>query len=153
MAKLKRRGGIGSIRKKLHTLEMEKMEELRAAQAKLIAPLQRQYDKHQREAARIGAIIASVLGSAPKPKLAKGNAAVRTAIKRRKRVRRSPAQLKSAADAIVQFVKSKGKEGAIGREIKSRFGALLPSVKVWVEKYGGVKLKTEGDRSKMKYFA
>src|SRR5437016_3887489 len=37
-----------------------------------------------------------------------------------KRIRRSPAQLKQEAEAIIHFIKSKGTEGAKGPEIRAR---------------------------------
>jgi hypothetical protein len=69
------------------------------------------------------------------------------------RKRRSRDQLEAMAADIVAFIASKGKEGASGNEIKSQFGDLLPSVNAWLKNYSKAKVKTTGNKSKMKYFA
>lgn len=72
---------------------------------------------------------------------------------RKLRKRRSRDQLEAIAAEIVEFISGKGKEGASGNEIKSKFGDLLPSVNAWLKNYSTAKVKTTGSKSKMRYFA
>lgn len=72
---------------------------------------------------------------------------------RRKRRRRSRDQLEAMAADIVKFINGKGKEGASATEIKSEFGDLLPSVNAWLKNYSTAKVRTTGNKSKMRYFA
>jgi len=72
---------------------------------------------------------------------------------RKVRKRRSREQLESMAAGIVEFIRGKGKEGASGNEIKAEFGDLLPSVNAWLKNYSTAKVKTQGSKSKMRYFA
>src|SRR5580700_649278 len=97
-----KRKGIGAIKSKLRKLESQMMAALRAGQAKLIAPLQRQYEKHQREAERIGAIIAGVLGSNHKTRVEHSKAPSRSG----KRKRRSTSDLASLASKVSSFIKA-----------------------------------------------
>lgn len=71
---------------------------------------------------------------------------------KKKRIRRSPEQLKALAGEIVEFVRAK-KDGVSGIEIKKRFGAILPSTKDFVSKFGGVKFKSTGAGIRTLYFA
>jgi hypothetical protein len=73
--------------------------------------------------------------------------------KRRVRRRRSREQLETMAADVVKFINGKGKEGASATEIKSEFGDLLPSVNAWLKNYSTAKVKTTGNKSKMRYFA
>src|SRR5580700_9047293 len=118
-----KRKGIGAIKSKLRKLESQTMAALRAAQAKLIAPLQRQYDKHQREAERIGAIIAGVLGSNHKATATHSNAPARSV----KRKRRSTSDLANLASKVSSFIKAAGEKGVGGGDIHRRFGKLIPT--------------------------
>jgi len=71
-----------------------------------------------------------------------------------KRTRRSREELETQAAEIADFIKSAGKEGATGKEIKTKFGNLLPSVNAWLKLYNrGAKIKTTGQKSKMRYMA
>jgi hypothetical protein len=74
-------------------------------------------------------------------------------IHKRKRSRRSREELVTIAGEIVELIRSKGKEGATAKEIKVKFGNLLPSVNAWLKNYSAVKVKTTGAKSKMRYFA
>jgi hypothetical protein len=73
--------------------------------------------------------------------------------RRRVRRRRSREQLEAMATNVVKFINGKGKEGASATEIKSQFGDLLPSVNAWLKNYSTAKVKTTGNKSKMRYFA
>jgi len=72
---------------------------------------------------------------------------------KRKRIRRSPEQLKHEAAAIIQFVRSKGSEGAKGGEIREHHPKVGPDIKGFVQKHAGRKLKTTGQKASMRYFA
>ena len=70
------------------------------------------------------------------------------------RKRRSRADLEAQAKDVVAFIADKGKDGVTGREIKAKFGDLLPSVNAWLKSYArGAKVKTTGARASMKYHA
>jgi hypothetical protein len=75
-----------------------------------------------------------------------------TTAKKRKRIRRGPEQLKQDAEAIIQFVKDKGADGAMGNEIRKHHPKVGPNIKGFVQKHGGRKLKSTGKKSKMRYF-
>jgi len=66
--------------------------------------------------------------------------------------RRSRKELETDAAAIVEFVQSKGKDGTGGGEIKERFPRITGGIKDFVKKYTGVTLRTEGEKSLMRYF-
>jgi len=72
--------------------------------------------------------------------------------KPRKRIRRTPEQLKGEAIAIIELIKSKGSEGATGPEIRARHAKIDPDLKGFVQKFGGKKLKTAGKARSMRYF-
>lgn len=56
--------------------------------------------------------------------------------------RKSEEELAKDAKAVHEFVKTKGKEGATGSELKAKFGKLSLAWKPFVEKYGdGMKLR------------
>src|SRR5689334_3034429 len=55
--------------------------------------------------------------------------------RKRKRTRRSLGQLKQEAEAIIQFIKGKGSEGASGPEIRQRHDKIGPDLKGFVKKY------------------
>jgi hypothetical protein len=75
------------------------------------------------------------------------------AVRKGKRKRRSRVQLDEMAAGIIAFIKGKGKAGARGKEIKAKFGNLLPSVNAWLKTYSKLKVKTTGEKSTMRYFA
>ena len=77
----------------------------------------------------------------------------RAVAKSRKRIRRTPEQLKAEANAIIELVKSKGSEGATGPEIRKHHAKIGPDLKGFVQKFGGKKLKTTGAARSMRYFA
>jgi len=70
-----------------------------------------------------------------------------------KRTRRSREELVQTAGEVVELIKGAGKEGATAKQIKAKFGNLLPSVNAWLKLYSPVKVKTTGAKSKMRYFA
>jgi len=66
--------------------------------------------------------------------------------------RRSKEELQQTAAEVVAFIKSAGKEGVSGSDIKAKFGSLLPSVKGWLKLYApDAKIGTSGERAAMKY--
>jgi hypothetical protein len=73
--------------------------------------------------------------------------------RKKKRERRSTVQLQKDALAIVDFVKSKGKEGVDGSVIRAQFSKVGQSIKDYVKKYGKVKLNTQGHGIAMRYYA
>jgi hypothetical protein len=70
-----------------------------------------------------------------------------------KQSKRTPEQVNKQATEMLAFIKKAGEEGVSGREINSKFGKVIPTVKVFVETRTGEKLKTKGQRSAMRYFA
>jgi hypothetical protein len=73
---------------------------------------------------------------------------------RGKRVRRTRDQVEAHAGQIVDYIRSKGKEGVSGREIKAKFGAVLPTVQAYLKQYApDAKIKTEGKKAAMRYLA
>ncbi|MCX7825154.1 MAG: hypothetical protein N2689_06310 [Verrucomicrobiae bacterium] len=69
-----------------------------------------------------------------------------------KRARRSKEELKKMAEAIVQFIASKGGEGVSGAEIKALFPGITLSIKEFVQKYAGVTLRDNGaPKAAMRY--
>lgn len=70
----------------------------------------------------------------------------------RKRMRRSPEQLKEWAMSAILAVKT-AKNGAKKSDIEKAIGEKLPQLWVAaVEKHSGTKLKREGDKSTARYF-
>jgi len=67
--------------------------------------------------------------------------------RKKKRIRRSPEQLKKLASKVVDFIKA-SKGGVMAGEIKRKFGVdFLPSPKAFLKKYGfAVKTKGSGKR-------
>lgn len=74
-------------------------------------------------------------------------------VRQGKRRRRSREDLVKMADEVVELIKTKGKEGATAKEIKEKFGNLLPSVNAWLKEYSATKVKTTGEKSRMRYYA
>lgn len=70
-----------------------------------------------------------------------------------KRTRRSRDELVEQAGKVVEFIKSRGKDGAAAKEIQAKFGSMAPSVNAWLKLYSPVKVKTVGQKSLMRYFA
>jgi hypothetical protein len=79
---------------------------------------------------------------------------VKTAAGKPKRTRRSSEAVKAQAMEMAAFVKSKGKEGATGKEIAAKFGPVLPSIKMFVNERvePAFKIKSKGAASKTVYF-
>jgi hypothetical protein len=74
-------------------------------------------------------------------------------VRRAKRVRRNPEQLKREAEAIFQLIKAKGHDGAKGAEIRKYHPKVGPDIKGFLLKYGKLKVRTTGRKASMKYFA
>jgi hypothetical protein len=70
----------------------------------------------------------------------------------KRRVRRTPEQLKDEATKILAFVRSAGKDGVGGGEIRKKFPGVGQNIKDFVQKNTGAKLKTTGQKVKMRYF-
>ena len=72
--------------------------------------------------------------------------------RKRKRIRRSREQIEAVARDIVKFIQDGGKDGRGGRDIKAKFGAILPSTKAFLKEYApNAKLKTTGLKATMRY--
>lgn len=69
----------------------------------------------------------------------------------KRRVRRSPEQLKSEAVKVVALIRSTGKDGIAGSEIRKKFPGVGQNIKGFVQQYTGEKLKTTGEKAGMKY--
>src|SRR5687768_5748657 len=85
--------------------------------------IETQLELIERELKRFG-----VHGNNGSSHLAKG----RRGGRKGRRTRRSREEIQAAAKKVVDFISAGGKEGRSGREIKAKFGALLPSVKGWL---------------------
>jgi hypothetical protein len=72
---------------------------------------------------------------------------------RKHRMRRGPDQLKAEATKALAMIRKAGKEGIAGVEIRKSVPGVGQNIKDFVQKNGGVKLKTTGQRSAMRYFA
>lgn len=72
--------------------------------------------------------------------------------KSKKRIRRSPEELKKLAGSVVALIKSK-KDGVSAGEIIKNFGVLIPGTKQFVKKWSGISIKTTGVGAKTKYVA
>jgi len=75
------------------------------------------------------------------------------AAKEKKRIRRSPEQLKAEAMKVLTMIKKAGKEGIGGGEIRKSFPGVGQDIKGLLAKNAGVKVKTTGEKSKMRYFS
>jgi hypothetical protein len=74
-------------------------------------------------------------------------------VRRGKRRRRKREDIEAQAAEVVEFISSAGKAGASGKEIKTKFGNLLPSVNAWLKNYSKAKVRTSGEKSTMRYYA
>ncbi len=83
----------------------------------------------------------------------KGRKTAITITGKRRRIRRSPEQLKAEAMQVLAMIKKTGKGGIGGGEIRKSFPGVGQNIKAFVEKNAGVKLKTTGQKIKMRYFA
>jgi hypothetical protein len=70
---------------------------------------------------------------------------------RKRRIRRGPEQLKAEATKALAMIRKAGKEGIAGVEIRKSVPGVGQNIKEFVEKNAGVKLKTTGQRSAMRY--
>jgi hypothetical protein len=76
-----------------------------------------------------------------------------TATAPRKRIRRNPEQLKGDATKVVAFIRSAGKEGIGGGQIRKKFPGVGQNIKGFVQQHAGEKLKTTGQKVNMRYHA
>jgi hypothetical protein len=77
----------------------------------------------------------------------------KTAGTKKRRIRRGPEELQAEAGKIVAMIRKAGTEGIGGKEIRKSFPKVGPDIKGFVEKHGGGKVKTIGQRSAMRYHA
>jgi hypothetical protein len=140
-----------SIVKALKTIDTE-LAELRQKRVDLVLrPFYRERSRLYARIEKINQVVARALGKLRgESKIAK-NPAV-SAKGKGKRIRRSSRELKKIALGVVEFVKSKGKEGVTPKEIKAAFGNLFPSPSQFVKKYGGVQLRQKGPPKRPRYF-
>jgi len=87
------------------------------------------------------------LGHAPN-----GTPTVEPKRRTKRRIRRGPEELKSEAQAIIELVKQKGRDGATGKEIRQQYPKVEPDIKGFVQKHGNRKVKTTGNKATMRYF-
>jgi len=77
-------------------------------------------------------------------------AKAKRAVQSKKRIRRSPDELKKYANGVVEYVKSH--QGCSGGDIRKTFPKVGQNVKGFVQQHGtGQKLRTVGKQSKMRY--
>jgi hypothetical protein len=72
---------------------------------------------------------------------------------KRRRIRRNPEQLKTEAAKVLAMIRKAGKDGIAGAEIRKSVPGVGQNIKEFVEKNAGVKLKTTGQKVKMRYHA
>ena len=72
-------------------------------------------------------------------------------IGKKRRIRRSSEQLKAEATKVLAMIRKVGKDGIGGAEIRKSVPGVGQYIKEFVEKNSGVKLKTRGQRSAMRY--
>jgi hypothetical protein len=70
----------------------------------------------------------------------------------KKRGRRPSMVVKEQAEAMVDFVRSRGNSGATTAQIVDKFGKVLPSIKAFIESKVDVKLKKTGAGRATVYF-
>ncbi len=70
---------------------------------------------------------------------------------KKRRIRRSPEQLKSEAVKVVALIRSAGKDGIGGNDIRKKFPGAGQNIRGFVQQYTGEKLKTTGQKAGMKY--
>jgi ElaB/YqjD/DUF883 family membrane-anchored ribosome-binding protein len=72
---------------------------------------------------------------------------------RKRRGRRSSEEVNAQAREMIEYIRSKGREGATGKEITQKFGKILPSIKEFLNsRDAGAKVKTKGAASNTVYF-
>jgi hypothetical protein len=72
---------------------------------------------------------------------------------KKRRIRRTPEQLKAEADKVLAMIRGAGKAGIGGGEIRKKFPGVGQNIKAFVQQYAGVKVKTTGQKVKMRYHA
>jgi hypothetical protein len=70
---------------------------------------------------------------------------------KKRRIRRNPEQLKAEATKVLAMIRKAGKEGIGGGEIRKHVAGVGQNIKEFVERNAGVKLKTTGEKVKMRY--
>ena len=70
---------------------------------------------------------------------------------KKERVRRTPEQLKTEAVKVVALIRSSGKDGISGADIRKNIPNVGQNIKGFVRQYTGEKLKTTGQKVKMRY--
>ncbi len=68
-----------------------------------------------------------------------------------KRIRRTPDQLATEANAIYDMVQQR--KSVSGPEIRAKFPKVGPDIKGYVKQYSGKSLKSKGTRRAMRYVA
>ena len=72
---------------------------------------------------------------------------------KKRRIRRTPEQLKAEATKVLAMIRKAGKDGIGGAEIRKSVKGVGQNIKAFVEKNAGVKIKTTGQKVKMRYHA
>jgi len=72
---------------------------------------------------------------------------------KKRRIRRKPEELKAEAAKVLAMIKKAGKEGMGGAEIRKNVPAVGQDIRGFVDKNAGVKVRTTGLKSKMRYYA
>ena len=72
---------------------------------------------------------------------------------KKRRIRRSPEQLKAEAGKVLAMIRKAGKDGIGGAEIRKSVPGVGQNIKDFVEKNAGVKVRTTGQKVKMRYHA
>jgi hypothetical protein len=72
---------------------------------------------------------------------------------KRRRIRRTPDQLKAEATKVLAMIRKADKDGIGGAEIRKSVNGVGQNIKAFVEKNAGVKIRTTGQKVKMRYHA
>src|SRR3954447_10175243 len=89
------------------------------------------------------------VGSNTKTAATKAKRAVKAG--KQRRIRRNPEQLKAEATKVLAMIRKAGKDGIAGAEIRNSVPGVGQNIKDFVEKNAGVKVKTTGQKVKMRY--
>jgi hypothetical protein len=106
------------------------------------------------EISALQSILGKMGGDIRVPRMPKTSGIIKSASRRgrKKRIRRSPVELKGWATSVIHAIKA-AKNGAKKGDVEKAIDEKLPQLWVaLVEKHSGTKLKREGDKSTARYF-
>jgi hypothetical protein len=71
----------------------------------------------------------------------------------KRRVRRTPEQLRAEAARVLAMIRGAGKDGIGGADIRKKFPGVGQNIKGFVQQYTGERVRTTGQKVTMKYHA